>query len=520
MPTSVPTRSVYTVLGLTQGMVKNGGLAVRVGTVEKHPSPLLVQDQPWEPRLDNGYPNVIPPSAATASWQLFYGDCVSGCGTQILLYANSTDGMVWHKPKLGLFDVGTVRPDLSYIGKANNIVLEGGGIGVRRDEQSGKYVAFGPACYDAPRPGANPADQCHIALAGHPPTRWQASNPTQDLAFSDTGLIWRGARDITWPPPQRYDCHNNLFFDAPSQRYVATTRDGFSQAPGRTIGIAVSPSAKLTFNTSEAPACTLAGTSAKQLYSQITFRWHDVLLGIVMVYDAQDAAQKVRCKLAWAPAAHGKWRWVEGDEASGPDFVPLGKTGAFDSHICFAAASPVAWADGAVGSPSGRVTHERIYYMGGNGPHSGARNSSLGLAKLRKDGYAGVGGSGKIVLLPVRCTHEMLTVTYDAAERGGGSIRIGLADVRVSPGLSVNASIPLTHSATDAIMHFAGGCGGPDFTPLIGQDVTLAVQMTGGTLYTVGFTKRPGRQPPRGCRTLRTLRGLGRHLSAPGQSSP
>ena len=117
MPTSVPTRSVYTVLGLTQGMVKNGGLAVRVGTVEKHPSPLLVQDQPWEPRLDNGYPNVIPPSAATASWQLFYGDCVSGCGTQILLYANSTDGMVWHKPKLGLFDVGTVRPDLSYIGR-------------------------------------------------------------------------------------------------------------------------------------------------------------------------------------------------------------------------------------------------------------------------------------------------------------------------------------------------------------------------------------------------------------------
>lgn len=28
--------------------------------------------------------------------------------------------------------------------------------------------------------------------------------------------------------------------------------------------------------------------------------------------------------------------------------------------------------------------------MGGNGPHSGARNSSFGLATLRRDGYAAV----------------------------------------------------------------------------------------------------------------------------------
>ena len=57
-------------------------------------------------------------------------------------------------------------------------------------------------------------------------------------------------------------------------------------------------------------------------------------------------------------------------------FIPHG-TGseAFDSHICFGAHSPTAMADGS----------HRLYFMGGNGPHNGARNSSFGLATLRPD---------------------------------------------------------------------------------------------------------------------------------------
>ena len=38
----------------------NGTLAPAIGTVRKHgANPLLIQDQPWELRLDNGYPNVV-----------------------------------------------------------------------------------------------------------------------------------------------------------------------------------------------------------------------------------------------------------------------------------------------------------------------------------------------------------------------------------------------------------------------------------------------------------------------------
>ena len=49
----------------------NGTLHRSIGEVTKHVDPLFVQDKPWEPRLDNGYPNVIPPSADEKSWQIW-----------------------------------------------------------------------------------------------------------------------------------------------------------------------------------------------------------------------------------------------------------------------------------------------------------------------------------------------------------------------------------------------------------------------------------------------------------------
>ena len=142
---SLPSRTVYAVISLMGG--PTSPLQPRVGTVIKHGKPLMTQDQPWEPRIDNGYPNVLAPGLHSTSWQLFYGDCVDGCEKQLLLYANSTDGLEWKKPNLGLFDISAVRPDLAPIGRANNVVLQGGGIGVWRDEESGRYVAFGPGCY-------------------------------------------------------------------------------------------------------------------------------------------------------------------------------------------------------------------------------------------------------------------------------------------------------------------------------------------------------------------------------------
>eukprot|EP01047_Picozoa_sp_COSAG01_P015426 COSAG01_NODE_773_length_13704_cov_9.386843_6_plen_99_part_00 len=96
---------------------------------------------------------------------------------------------------------------------------------------------------------------------------------------------------------------------------------------------------------------------ADQLYSQITFRWHNIFLGLVMVYDETSTAGHVHCRLSWwSGRATDKWAWVDTGGVKGPEFIPAGPAGSYDSHICFAAHSPVTMPDDG--------TH-RIYYMGG-----------------------------------------------------------------------------------------------------------------------------------------------------------
>ena len=339
---------VYTAISVALSL--GGSVRRAVGSVRKYErNPILVQDRPWETRLDNGYPNVVPPSGGDpdqdgpTSWQLWYGDCISaptpgapGCEKQVLLYANSTDGLAWHKPTLGLYDIGPPHH------KENNVVLYGGGLGVTYDahdpdSSQHRYVGLGRACWAS---GTCPLDAVRTSSDG------VASDSDADLAVSADGLIWHGVATLAWPSPQRYDCHNQVFWDEPLQRYVAVTRDGFSGPVGRTIGITTSPTGALGFDTTAAPLEALYGDEQRQLYSQITFRWHNTFLGIVMVYEAQSGEGRVRCRLAWSNAPEStEWRWVddEGEAGglAGAEFVPLGAAGSFDSHICFAAARPI-----------------------------------------------------------------------------------------------------------------------------------------------------------------------------------
>ena len=89
-----------------------------IGRTTKHSAnPLFVQDTPQESRIDNGYPNIIPPAGRDKAWQLWYGTC--GVGNQAILYANSTDGLAWKKPSLGLVTFGPKGNST----RQNNIVM-------------------------------------------------------------------------------------------------------------------------------------------------------------------------------------------------------------------------------------------------------------------------------------------------------------------------------------------------------------------------------------------------------------
>ena len=135
---------------------------------------------------------------------------------------------------------------------------------------------------------------------------------------------------------------------------------------------------------------------------------------------------------------------------------------------------------------SGEEAAEWLYYMGGDGPHDGARNSSFALATLRPDGFASVRGHGSFTTPSLTVTDAMLTATIDFA--GGGALRIGvLPDDATEPPAtwSLDNSVPITANATDTPMRWLSD---PDLTPLLGKTVKLEVSLEGDAmLYALGF---------------------------------
>jgi hypothetical protein len=125
---------------------KEAGVSTEIGTTHKYEgNPLWGQDVPWEPRLDNGYPNVIyDPSDPLGAWRMWYG-------ASLWEYATSSDGIKWTKPDLGMFDLSTWDRKWAKYGKHNNVIMHCEGCGIYKDihepDPQKRFKAFGgPAC--------------------------------------------------------------------------------------------------------------------------------------------------------------------------------------------------------------------------------------------------------------------------------------------------------------------------------------------------------------------------------------
>jgi len=72
--------------------------------------------------------------------------------------------------------------------------------------------------------------------------------------------------------------------------------------------------------------------------------------------------------------------------APGEEFIPLGPPGAFDSYTTY-----TSWSGGPepLLDPKNQ-SRTLFYYSGGDGPHDGQRDDSIGLAYATTNGYAGL----------------------------------------------------------------------------------------------------------------------------------
>ena len=76
-------------------------------------------------------------------------------------------------------------------------------------------------------------------------------------------------------------------------------------------------------------------------------------------------------------------------------------------------------------------------------------------------------------------------VTVDIL-REGGWVRVGAVG---QPGLNVKSATRISSNVTDEVVHFSPGEPQGNFVALVGQEVTLAIEMSDAMIYMVGFHK-------------------------------
>lgn len=364
-------------------------------------NPLFTQDQPWEVRIDNGYPNVLYDEEAglyRCYYTLFIEDEDSRLADRRersrrdyiprpdrapgLAYAQSRDGIHWEKPSLGR---------VQWNGSAqNNIIFAyAHGTGVMIDQRDPDKSRRYKMVTKMDQPGT----QAYMAVS-----------------FSSDGLDW--CDPIPWPeynPPA--DSHNLPFWDEEQNCYALLSRiwkDG--------IRITTLSRCKDFLHWSE-PQETLRGSGFEnQIYAMPAFRWGNLYLGLAsMIHEGDRLSENFDCvdlELTWA-ADPAKFDFV----AAGQHLIQRGAgvylDGDFDCG-CIYASPPVT-------SPDGKMW---VYYMGSNGRHTNWRDGALGRAEWKPDKFAALTPrqperDSVVATCRLRVSGEKLEILADVVENAG-----------------------------------------------------------------------------------------------------
>ena len=214
----------------------------RLGVARKHPSnPLIVQDRPWEPHIDNGYPSLVAqPDAPAGSprFLLFYDAYTVGevgcswtrtapyagapppCSEEASLLAESSDGLTWTKPSLGRCPWPPGSNDT-----ANNIIK----CPWHDDSFENPVSVFRDTGPHAPvAAGGEPPVLTSFGMWGSKPMDSREGNCGWNgwvTRSYDGGRTFRNLTQLLTEDPAcqggtRYDTQPGLFFDTKQQRCV------------------------------------------------------------------------------------------------------------------------------------------------------------------------------------------------------------------------------------------------------------------------------------------------------------
>eukprot|EP01048_Picozoa_sp_COSAG05_P000848 COSAG05_NODE_26_length_29797_cov_35.911139_11_plen_542_part_00 len=444
-------------------VAETDSLRVRLGPVKKDASnPFFGEDRLWDVAWWNTYPTITY-DTTVSKYKLWYngcGDCrcakgVKSCsvvapfgpttpnklsnngmcphlgynytemkfgGPNLALtyYAESTDGVSWAKPELGLVDFAG--------SKANNIVLS-----TNTDPNRGVFL-------DAHETNASRRFKMFGSFGTQGTQKTGMRRGGVATLVSADGIHWDGLH-VANSMQVAADTANNALYDPNLKKYIAFSRNHCTSSKCNETGWGVRRETWSTSDTWGTDTWTKAtealhGEHGYEMYSLVPYRaptWTPGLyLAIGSFFETTNPEGYVKCELCRSTDYGKTFERL----APHKPIIPLGAKGQFDSHTCYAA-PPIL-------HPSDPKT-TLLYYSGGDGPHSGngaehGRANFIARASAPTDGLAGLmpeGSMGSLRTHPVTLNGTRLQLRIsssmgeEAAAVATSRVAASAVDVRI-----------------------------------------------------------------------------------------
>lgn len=454
-------------------------------TARRHGPPVLEPEHPWEGVGTSPWPSTylfgdVIHDAERGCYRMWYTTAKADMrgGQHDVLYAESTDGINWHKP----LDLNLIR----YEGRGTNILVQN----------------LSPLSVLERRDAADPAQRYQLLT-------YDRNVHGYAWRYSPDGLLWSEPRLVPALQGEGMSDNLNVAYDDTRGHYVIAVKKFDASYVHPVLGRLPGPGFRRWFMTTspDGMACSplvempdLIDALDKRLYMDgercgslntygiSLFAYHGVYIGIQWFFRVTDSAGFYAChggcmdgRLLFSRDPGAQW------QIPARQFViARGERGDWDwGMLCGIANRPVL-------SPNGR---EWWYYYGGweYGHGISQRRGCVGLARLRVDGFASIGSpdtEGDLRTPTLTFSGRRLSVNVDAAgtdtEGRRNFLRSELLDETgaVISGFSRDDCDPIHADAVDATVTWRGRS---DIGALAGRPVAVRFILKSAELYAFQF---------------------------------
>lgn len=433
----------------------------------KYADPVLTAEHPWEHNCPVAYGSVLKRGGL---FQMWYCGWTRGI-PPVVCYAESADGIRWHKPKLGIHEVcGT---------KDNNVVMVS-------KRMAGNHIIDDLTVIDDPEDDKWPLKALYwdSAPVGRKKVRgiWAAR--------SKDGIHWEDIGDVL---PEWGDRFNAMSVKHKGKYILLGRQPGTWPDRGRVVSRIESSDLKKWSKPELVLKPDPEDRMYMQYYSATAFPYGDILVGsIERMFMTPD---KLDTEIIWSRDDGHTWQ----RSRPRPSFIEWGTPGRWDD----------TWINLTANGPIVSNGQLWFYYSGRSGAHGAAfphNQGAIGLATLRLDGFCSLRApetSGWFITPAMTWPGDDLYINADVRRdltshphnTLSGSIRVEAVDAKGKPikGFTLADCTPYKRNSarsTDA-MGLIRWAGDKSLHKLKGKRIQLKFEMADAHLYAFKSAAKP-----------------------------